>query len=444
MSDIFTEIAEQLRDRQTAYTNYLNFYTGTQWPAPAKRGERHLVVNYAKTNIEKVTSYLMSEMYVVIDPLTKDHAKEAEKAEAALNLIEADNNCEELDYNTERDAAIYGDGCYKVTWDIINKRIRITAPPVSGLALWSDPNNPAVITRLASQYLLPNGDTATELWTDRAFVYYEKGQRIRGSINPYGYIPFIHFPNLRKPGSMWGESDIENMNGLQVEFNRAVSQISKILELSGSPITVLENVEDAADIAVEPGAVWTLPEKSKAYLLDLLEKGGIDLHMKYIDLLYRSLQDTAETPKSAFGQQESSQATGPVLEMEMQPLVQKVKRKRRIRTTVYRRRAQMILALLKQFKGEHYGNCVPRIAWGDILPSDFTADVANEKVLVDKLIHSRKTAMENLGVEDTEGEFKQAMDERAAILKQQPPQQNGAKQKTGSDTNVSESMPATA
>jgi hypothetical protein len=301
-----------------------------------------------------------------------------------------------------------------------------------------------VITRLASQYLLPNGDTATELWTDRAFVYYEKGQRIRGSINPYGYIPFIHFPNLRKPGSMWGESDIENMNGLQVEFNRAVSQISKILELSGSPITVLENVEDAADIAVEPGAVWTLPEKSKAYLLDLLEKGGIDLHMKYIDLLYRSLQDTAETPKSAFGQQESSQATGPVLEMEMQPLVQKVKRKRRIRTTVYRRRAQMILALLKQFKGEHYGNCVPRIAWGDILPSDFTADVNNENVLVGKLIHSRKTAMENLGVEDTQAEFDQALAERATILKQQPPQQNGAKPKGGGDTNVSESTPPAA
>jgi hypothetical protein len=141
---------------------------------------------------------------------------------------------------------------------------------------------------------------------------------------------------------------------------------------------------------------------------------------------------------------EGGQVTGPVLEIEMQPLVQKVKRKRRIRTTVYRRRAEIILALLKQFKGTHYGAIEPRIAWGDILPNDFTADVANENILIGKLVHSRKTAMENLGVEDTDAEFKQAMDERAAILKQQPSQQNGAKPKGGGDTNVSESTPPAA
>ncbi|MFA5378247.1 MAG: phage portal protein [Dehalococcoidia bacterium] len=444
MSDIFAEIAAQLRERAEGYTNNLNFYNGKHWPGAARRGERQLVVNYAKTNIEKVTSYLMNEMYVVLDPLTKETAKNAEAAEQDLNFIETDNDCEELDYNTERDAAIYGDGCYKVTWDIINKRVRITAPPVAGLALWSDPNNPNVITRLASQYLLPNGDTATEIWTDKAFVYYEKDQRVLGSMNPYGFIPFIHFPNLRKPGSTWGESDIETIQALQMEYNRAVSQVSKILELSGNPITVLEGVENADDIAVKPGEVWTLPEKAKAYLLDLLASGGINLHMDYIDMLYRSIQDTTETPKSAFGVTSSGQVTGPVLEIEMQPLVQRVKRKRRIRTTVYRRRAEMILALLKQFKGKHYPDIQPRISWGDILPGDFTADVNNEKTLVDKGIHSRKLAMENLGVEDTDAEFKQWLDERGAILRQQPPQPNGAKPKAGSDTNVSDSTPAAA
>lgn len=43
---------------------------------------------------------------------------------------------------------------------------------------------------------------------------------------------------------------------------------------SGNPIAVLENVTEAQDIAVAPGAVWEVPEKARAYLLDLLQGGA--------------------------------------------------------------------------------------------------------------------------------------------------------------------------
>jgi len=47
-----------------------------------------------------------------------------------------------------------------------------------------------------------------------------------------------------------------------------MSQLSRILELSGNPVAVLENVEESEDIAVKPGAVWNIPEDAKAYLLE--------------------------------------------------------------------------------------------------------------------------------------------------------------------------------
>jgi hypothetical protein len=81
----------------------------------------------------------------------------------------------------------------------------------------------------------------------------------------------------------------------QRELNRAMSQISHILELSGNPVAVLENVEESTDIAVKPGAVWNIPEDAKAYLLDLLQGGGLDLHI-YIDLLYHT-HDISESPR---------------------------------------------------------------------------------------------------------------------------------------------------
>jgi hypothetical protein len=91
-------------------------------------------------------------------------------------------------------------------------------------------------------------------------------------------------PNLRKPHQFWGESDITNVRETVQELNRAFSQLSSILEVSGNPIAVLEGITEAKDIAVEPGAVWELPLDAKAYLLDLLSHGGMELHLKYIDL----------------------------------------------------------------------------------------------------------------------------------------------------------------
>ncbi len=59
--------------------------------------------------------------------------------------------------------------------------------------------------------------------------------------------------------------------------------------------------------------------------------------MDYIDALYRALYDLAETPKSAFGDS-GRNISGAALEVEIQPLVQKVQRRRRVWDAVYRQR----------------------------------------------------------------------------------------------------------
>src|SRR5439155_4614563 len=101
------------------------------------------------------------------------------------------------------------------------------------------------------------------------------------------------YPNLPRPKQFWGVSDIEPLREPLAELNRALTQLSRILELSGNPIAVLENVEEARDIAVQPGAVWELPEQARAYLLDLLQGGGAGLHLEFTNLL-RTFHDLAE------------------------------------------------------------------------------------------------------------------------------------------------------
>ncbi|MDD5082347.1 MAG: phage portal protein, partial [Dehalococcoidales bacterium] len=164
-------------------------------------------------------------------------------------------------------------------------------------------------------------------------------------------------------------------------------------------------------------AVWNIPEEAKAYLLDLLQGGGVRLHLDYVNLLYRILHDVSESPPAAFGGTERD-LSGVALEMELHPLLQKVRRKRIIRTAAYNRRNEMVLRLLEKFQGEHFGldRLRLRVVWGPVLPQDAARLVANEQMLVQTGIHSRRRAMDEMGIQDPESEFKRWLEEREMIL----------------------------
>ena len=252
--------------------------------------------------------------------------------------------------------------------------------------------------------------SVVEVWTDRDFQLWVDNEILQRRPNPYGFIPFVIYPNLREPKKFWGISDIPAVREAAQELNRAMSQLSMILELSGNPIAVLENVEEAKDIAVQPGAVWELPERARAYLLDLLQGGGVKLHVDYIDLLYRTLHDLSEAPRTSFGDNRQG-LSGVALEMELHPLLQKVRRKRLIRSAVYRRRNELILRLLELKTGQTFGRPRSRIIWGPVLPQDRSRLAHDEQVLVSAGIHSRRRAMDELGVEDADAEYHRWLEE---------------------------------
>jgi len=394
-------------DRIRGYQELLDFYHGRQWEGRERPGERRLIFNYAKVFIDKITSYLMSGINFAVDAVEdSDEARaRAQKAEAALYRVYEDNNLEQLDLDTEIDCAILGDACYKVIWDATEKKVRVTAPDVQGIYAWWLGDDTTQVWR-----------AVVELWTARDFELYLDNALIEKKPNPYGFIPFIIYPNLREPKKFWGISDLPQIMESQRELNRAMSQLSRILELSGNPIAVLENVEESEDIAIRPGAVWNIPEDAKAYLLDLLQGGGINLHINYIDLLYRVLHDISESPRSAFGGTERD-LSGVALQIELHPLLQKVRRKRIIRTAVYNRRNEMVLRLLEKYQGESFGDNHLRVVWGPVLPQDIARQVNNEQILVQTGVHSRRRAMDELGIRDPEYEFKRWLEERETILR---------------------------
>ncbi len=194
-----------------------------------------------------------------------------------------------------------------------------------------------------------------------------------------------------------------------------MSVLSQVLELSGAPIAVLENVDGSDGIAVGPGAKWELPEGSRAYLLDLLGNGGVSLHIDYIGQLFRVLHDLSETPRTAFG--DSGRAiSGAALEVEIQPLIQKVARKRRQWDAFYRERNRRLLDLLERFGGEEIGGLRrTETIWPNVLPSDAELAVRSAVALVESGIQSRRTALATLGSADPDAELERVAEEQSGV-----------------------------
>ena len=262
--------------RLRAYRDNLAFYQGQQWPGTQRRRERRLVFNYAKTLIDKCASYLMNGVSFVVDQADgSETAQEAaRRAERALRDVYDRNNLAQLDFDSEIDTSILGDGAWKVTWDPDQRRVRVTAPDVQGLYAWWLGDDVSRVWRVASRYQLSDEEaemlygsaapsrvqrgsaslralrsgrttasqkrrTVVEVWTEGRFELWLDGSLIEAKANPYGFIPFVIFPNLREPKQFWGVSDITSIREPVQELNRALSQLSMILELSGNPVAVL-------------------------------------------------------------------------------------------------------------------------------------------------------------------------------------------------------------
>ena len=444
------------RQRMEGYRRYLGFYDGEHWPQwqISGTGHRLLVMNYIRTIIDKLTSYLISGMTF---SLSGEDPGQVAAAERALHQVYHRNNLSALDMETEADCAILGDGCYKVTWDEGEGRVRVTAPDVRTIYAWWVPDDPSTVYRVMAKYELPRQAAAmlypdfragaptlysgpsspslsgisslrkqesraggaqgvvtiVEDWTEDYFALYIGGALYRSMTNPYGFVPFIVFPNLREPKQFWGVSDMKSLIPVQEEINRATTQLSRVLEISGNPIAVFQNVADARDIPIEPGTTIDLGEEGKVYLLDLLKGGGVRLHIEYIDLLFRIMHDMAEVPRSAFGSLDRT-LSGVALELDLQPLLQKVQRKRLLRTPVYERRNRMILNMLAKHAPDGVGDVSGlhhEIIWAKALPRDQSRLIQDEIALVGASLHSRQTAMTNLGVLEPEAETRQIAEE---------------------------------
>ena len=423
------------RARHRRYAEAAAFAAGDQWPGRARRGEVRLTVNYARALTRKVASYVFAGPVTFGVPAEARLAEAASRAELALAEVVSANDLDWLDAELCTRASVLGDAAAKVTWDPRTSAPVVTAVDPGTLSVRTAADRPRLIREVTQVYALaPDeaealfgasdatrllaGDraaTVVETWTDDRWRVSLGGRAVRDEPNPYGWIPYVIAANDPEPDGVWGRSDLDGLIDICRELNARLSVLSHVLELSGAPVAVLEGVDGSEGIAIGPGAKWELPEGSRAYLLDLLAGGGIRLHIDYVELLYRAMHDLSETPRTAFGDAGRT-LSGAALEVEIQPLVQKVQRKRRLWEAFHRARNERLLDLLERFGGQELGGLRRTVTtWPSILPSDTDAAVRNAVSLVGSGIQSRRTAYAALGGLDPEQELATVVAEAALL-----------------------------
>jgi len=126
------------------------------------------------------------------------------------------------------------------------------------------------------------------------------------------------------------------------------------------------------------------------------------------------MHDLSESPRAAFGGT-ARDLSGVALQVELYSLLQKVTRKRTIRSSVYKKRNDMILRLLGKYTNLDTAGLSTRVIWGSILPEDLMRRVQAQQSMVGAGLTSRRRAMTDLGILDPELEFSQWLEERSKI-----------------------------
>src|SRR5439155_26759588 len=123
-------------------------------------------------------------------------------------------------------------------------------------------------------------------------------------------------------------------------------------------------------------------------------------------------------PRTAFGDGAGTAKSGVALEIELQPMLQKIARKRAIWSVALGERSRMILRLHAQHGDKMAASVLSpaqgytiSVVWPPILPSDRSELVAQDESLVDAGSHSRRRAMDLLGEPVAQAEWKRVLEE---------------------------------
>jgi len=440
-------------ERLRRYRELLDFYEGIHFAA-SRRGRTNLVVNYARAVVNKGVSYLFGRgVHISVSPQGPLGAplpaspgglgaEPPVSPEQLLGRLAEDNDLDLVLLQAATNASVLGDAVLKVFVEFAGRVRLVNVDPFNVFPTWAGDDltlREVSLTgrlsaaeaaerygvtsresRVASDSGLGTRDSGptvatVEIWSDQRYRLVVGSETVHDGPNPYGFIPFVHVPNLQPPNSRWGISDLVDLIPLNRELDERMSDQADVIRYHADPPVVFKGVEEHSDLPVGPGTVWDLPRDADVSLLEW--RGNAPALQEHIDRVLRALYEVTETPRTSFGDS-GRLLSGVALETELQPLVQRTLRKRVSWSAALRRCNQMLLVLTERVSGLAPGTFAPyrsQIVWPPMLPRDDEAEARRNLALVEGGLLSHRGAMDALGDLDPETELQRVIDDRQRV-----------------------------
>jgi hypothetical protein len=139
--------------------------------------------------------------------------------------------------------------------------------------------------------------------------------------NPLGEIPIVHISNLPIPSSPWGMPDIQDVTVLNREYNEKATDISDIINYHAAPVTVVIGAR-ASNLEKGTHQTWSIPNKEAKVENLLFDPQGIEMSIKYLEVIKRAMHEMTGVPVTALGEEQAiSNTSGVALAIQYQPLM---------------------------------------------------------------------------------------------------------------------------
>jgi hypothetical protein len=369
--------------RLNRYASNWAWYLGHHWAYRREMGDAQLTFNYVKALADYKINFTFGSQIHFGSP-------EATAAITPFTLKRAwdeDNDRKSVIWEIGQLGAVSGDVFVKIAYEPpyedptgmeVPGRIRIL--PLNPAHCFPEfhPHDRTRFTRFKVKYKFwgtgADGTrqihTYTELLTDESIEEYINDELIDSRPNPLGQIPIAFTPNMPVASSPWGLSDIQDIVGLNREFNEKATEVSDIINYHAAPVTVVTGAK-AANLEKGPKKVWTIGNKD-ARVQNLTMESNLSGPMGYMEMLKTAMHEITGVPMSALGQmQPISNTSGTALQMSYFPLMQQHKLKQIQYSKLFKRINELVIRTAILHEPDASLQYIPEIAAVNLRPGQY-------------------------------------------------------------------------
>lgn len=453
-----------------------DFYEGYHWEGIDDLDHPQITYNYCRPFINKFVSFEFGKGFVIKPPVeiedvgvtiddpkidtdadlngdgditpkevTSEGYEIKEKTEADyLNDVWKNNNRDILITELGQTKAITGEAWVKVQFEDAETlsdpfeeypkgRIRLSVVPTQYVFPRFDDHDKDLLESLLIMYpirseretgVLMRRKVKTtvmyrEYWTADEIVTYIDGKEEDRMTNPYGFIPFVQIKNFPIAGKSRGQSDLEDIIPLNVEYNTKKSDISEVIDYHSAPITIVYGAKIGS---LEKGAnkVWGgLPKDAKVENLAL--QGDLTASGNYVADCKTAMCEIAGIPEASLGgSQAISNTSGVAMQYINLPLIERTRVKRSCTSVGLQKVNKMILFIsLREGLIEKPDDISMRdflhneVELPDTLPKDMLMELNQIQQELTLGLECRHGAMERLGKDNVQKKIDEIDRERA-------------------------------